>query len=49
MMRIARQDLQCATGSSQLCAGQVGGCEAAVHAMKQIFALPSSRACNRCF
>ena len=40
-MRIARQDLQYAAGSSQLCAGQIGGCEAAVHAMKQIFALPS--------
>ena len=41
VMRIARQDLQCAAGSSQLCAGQIGGCEAAVHAMKRIFALPS--------
>ena len=39
VMRIARQDLQCAAGSSQLCAGQIGGCEAAVHAMKRIFAL----------
>ena len=27
VMRIARQDLQCAAGSSQLCAGQIGGCE----------------------
>ena len=40
-MRIARQDLQYAAGSSQLCAGQIGGCEAAVHEMKQIFALPA--------
>ena len=41
VMRIARQDLQCAAGSSQLCAGQIGGCAAAAHAMKEIFALPS--------
>ena len=41
VMRVARQDLQYAAGSSQLCAGQIGGCEAAVHAMKQVFALPS--------
>ena len=41
VMRIARQNLQCAAGSSQLCAGQIGGCEAAVHAIKRIFALPS--------
>ena len=39
VMRIARQDLLYAAGSSQLCAGQIGGCEAAVHAMKQIFLL----------
>ena len=40
-MRVVRQDLLHAAGSSQLCAGQIGGCEAAVHAMKQIFASPS--------
>ena len=34
-MKVARQDLQHAAGSSQLCAGQIGGC---VHAMKQFFA-----------
>ena len=33
--------LQCTAGSSQPCAGQIGACEAAVHEMKQIFALPS--------
>jgi len=38
-MRIVGHDLQQAAGSSQLCAGQMGGCEAAVHAMKQIFNL----------
>ena len=41
VMRIARQDLLYAAGSSQLCAGQIGGCEAAVHAMKRIFSSPS--------
>ena len=41
VMRIARQDLLYAAGSSQLCAGQIGGCEAAVHAMKRIFISPS--------
>ena len=40
-MRVARQDLQYAAGSSQLCADQIRGCEAAVHAMKRIFAFPS--------
>ena len=40
VMRIIGRDLQQAAGSSQLCAGQMGGCEAAVHAMKQIFDLP---------
>ena len=37
VMRITGHDLQQVAGSSQLCAGQMGGCEAAVHAMKQIF------------
>ena len=41
VMRIARQDLLYAVGSSQLCAGQIGGCEAALHAMKWIFSSPS--------
>ena len=38
-MRIARQDLHYAAGSFQLCAGQIGGCEAAVLVMKRIFPL----------
>jgi len=33
-------DLQQVAGSSQLCADQMEVCEAAVHAMKQIFDLP---------
>ena len=38
IMRIVKHDLQDAVGSIQLCAGQLAGCEAAVHAMKSIFA-----------
>ena len=37
VMRIVKHDLQNAVGSIQLCAGQDAGCEAAVHAMKQVF------------
>ena len=36
-MRIVKHDIQNAVGSIQLCAGQDAGCEAAVHAMKQVF------------
>ena len=39
LLRIVGHDLQQAAGSFQLCAGQMGGCEAAVHVMKQIFDL----------
>ena len=34
---ILRNEIQEAAGNLQLCAGQVGGCEAAVHAMATIF------------
>ena len=37
-MKIVKYDLQDAVGAIQLCAGQDAGCEAAVHAMEQIFA-----------
>ena len=37
-MRTVKHDLQDAVGISQLCVGQVAGCEAAVHAMTRIFA-----------
>ena len=36
-MKIAKQYLLQAVGSLQLCAGQEAGCEAAVHAMIQVF------------
>jgi len=36
-MSIVKGDIQETMGSLQVCAGQAGGCEAAVHAMKQIY------------
>ena len=48
-MRIVRHDLQRATRFSQLCAGQMGGSEEAIHVMKQIFGLPEvDGACSPC-
>ena len=38
VMRIVKYDLKDSVGSIQLCAGQDAGCEAAVHAMEQVFA-----------
>ena len=37
-MRIVKHDLQHEVDTTQLCAGQDAGCEAAVHALKQVFA-----------
>lgn len=37
ILRILAPDIQEVAGSSQLCAGQEAGCEAAVHAMQKIF------------
>ena len=37
VMSVVRQDVQETTGSIQVCAGQPGGCEAAIHAMKDLF------------
>ena len=37
-MKVVKYDLQDAVGTIQLCAGEDAGCEAAVHAMEQIFA-----------
>ena len=36
-MTVCRHDVQEAAVSLQVCAGQSGGCEAAVHAMRNIF------------
>ena len=37
VLSVAKVDLQEAAGSLQLCAGQIAGIEAAVHAMKEAF------------
>ena len=37
-------DIQAAAGPLQVCAGQVAGCEAAVHTMRQVFESPQSEA-----
>ena len=34
---VLRDDIQDAAGSLQLCAGQLSGCEAAVHSMYEVF------------
>ena len=41
---ITRDDVQEATGALQLCAGQEAGCEAAIHAMHELFELPDTDA-----
>lgn len=42
VLRIVGQDVEKAAGPLQVCAGQEGGCEAAVHAMRQIFLDPDT-------
>ena len=37
IISIIKDDIQAVTGTVQLCAGQDSGCEAAVHAMRQVF------------
>lgn len=38
VLSLFRLDIQDAAGPLQVCAGQEGGCEAAIHAMRQVFA-----------
>ena len=40
ILSLFRLDIQDAAGPLQVCAGQDGGCEAAIHAMRQFFAEP---------
>ena len=44
MLRVISCDIEEAAGPLQVCAGQDGGCEAAVHAMREIFKTPNSEA-----
>ena len=39
------KDIEDATGSLQVCAGQDGGCEAALHAMRSIFQVADTEGC----
>ena len=36
VLAVIREDIQDAVGAVQLCAGQIAGCEAAVHAVRKI-------------
>ena len=44
ILKIIGGDVEEAAGPLQLCAGQDGGCEAAVHAMQSIFQVPETEA-----
>ena len=44
VLKVIGRDIEEAAGPLQVCAGQDGGCEAAVHAMREIFKNPESEA-----
>ena len=44
ILSVIRDDIQAAAGSLQLCAGQLSGCEAAVHSMRQLYTSPDVEA-----
>ena len=44
ILRIVGSDVEEAAGPLQVCAGQDGGCEAAVHAMRSVFQAPETEA-----
>ena len=44
ILRVVRQDVLSVTGIDQLCAGQPGGCEAAIHAIRHLFRSPDCEA-----
>jgi len=46
---ITRDHIKNSVGSLQVCAGQVAGCEAAIHAMKDIFDEEDLEAVGKCF
>ena len=46
ILKIIGSDVEEAAGPLQVCAGQEGGCEAEVHAMRQIFSRARNRSCS---
>jgi hypothetical protein len=42
ILTVVSDDIQMSAGSQQLCAGQKAGCEAAVHAMRNVFEDPAT-------
>ena len=44
ILEVIKEDIQEAMGNLQLCAGQQAGCEAAVHAIREIFEAPDCEA-----
>ena len=44
IISIVKDDIQAVTGTVQLCAGKDSRCEAAAHAMKQVFEFPDADA-----
>ena len=48
LMMVLKRDITCAAGVYQVCAGQPSGCEAAIHALRKVFAFLGSEAVYRC-
>ena len=46
VLRIVSKDVEAAAGPLQVCGGQDGRCEAAVHAMRKIFLRSRYRSCS---
>ena len=44
ILSVLKEDIQEAAGSSQLCAGQLSGCKAAVHSVQTLFGSPDTKA-----
>ena len=55
VLSVLKGDIREAAGSSQLCAGQLSGCEAAVHSVQTLFGSLDTEAtcyvgrCYKCF
>ena len=44
VLSVLKEDIREVAGSSQLCAGQLSGCEAAVHSVQTLFKSPDTEA-----